>query len=507
MENHMTDFGTKPLFIFELANNHSGSVDLGLRIIREVYAVAQKYRTHFDLGFKFQYRHLDTFIHPAYKDRQDIKYVKRFLETRLDAGQFKRLKDEVSALGCLAICTPFDEASVDLIEAHGYDIVKVASCSFTDWPLLERIAKTSQPVIASTAGIALDKIDQVVSFLGHRHKKLALMHCVAEYPTLNSHLELNQIDLYRGRYPEHRIGYSTHENPESCDSIRMAVAKGATVFEKHVGVADGAVTLNEYSASPAQVDKWLAAAVEAFAVCGVQNQRCRFTEKELASLGSLRRGVFARRAIRKGESLAMPDLFLAIPTVAGQVTANDLSKYTMYTAKADIAQSAPVLFQDVNRVENREKVREILDRVKVLLRESQVMVPQQVDVDISHHYGIDRFYETGVTILNYLNREYCKKLLAILPGQVHPEQYHQKKEETFIVLYGDVEIILDGVSRSCKRGDFVTVERGVKHIFKSKGGAVIEEISSTHYKDDSYYTDPAISANPNRKTTLTYWMD
>ena len=55
-------------------------------------------------------------------------------------------------------------------------------------------------------------------------------------------------------------------------------------------------------------------------------------------------------------------------------------------------------------------------------------------------------------------------------------------------------------------GDVITVARGVKHTFKTTDGVVFEEISSTHDKHDSYYTDPAIAANPSRKTWLTYWM-
>jgi hypothetical protein len=38
-------------------------------------------------------------------------------------------------------------------------------------------------------------------------------------------------------------------------------------------------------------------------------------------------------------------------------------------------------------------------------------------------------------------------------------------------------------------------------------GAVIEEISSTHTRDDSAYTDPAIGRNDQRKTYVTKWMD
>jgi len=133
-------------------------------------------------------------------------------------------------------------------------------------------------------------------------------------------------------------------------------------------------------------------------------------------------------------------------------------------------------------------------------------VPGMAELEISHHYGFDRFEKYGCTIINVINREYCKKLIILFPGQKHPEQFHKLKEETFVVLYGDVNLILDGVSRQCKRGDVVTINRGVKHPFSSEQGAIIEEISSTHFKDDSYYTDETILQNNNRKTVLAYWL-
>ena len=500
-------FNSKPLFVFELANNHSGSMEHGLAIIREVYNATGKFREYFDFGFKLQYRHLDTFIHPDFKTRNDLKYVKRFLDTSLEPDQFKSLKNQIKDMGFLAICTPFDEKSVDLIEEHNFDIIKIASCSFTDWPLLERVAKSNKPIICSAAGAYLEDIDKVVSFFEHRDKQFALMHCVAEYPTSSNNLQLNQIDLFKNRYQGVRIGYSTHENPNNYEAVKLAIAKGATIFEKHVGLSTKDIKLNDYSASPEQVIKWLEAALEAFDMCGISNHRSEFTKKEIDSLISLRRGVFAKRKIKFGEIIELSDVFLAIPTTQDQVTANDLSKYTLFTATKDIEENQPVLFCNVDRIEIREKVKTILDKVKVILHKSKVVVPQHLDIEISHHYGIDRFYEFGMTMINYFNREYCKKLIIILPRQTHPEQYHQSKEETFIVLFGDFQIILDGVRRDCKQGDVVTVEKGVKHIFSSQSGAVIEEISSTHSKEDSYYTDPVISSNHNRKTILTYWLN
>ena len=133
-------------------------------------------------------------------------------------------------------------------------------------------------------------------------------------------------------------------------------------------------------------------------------------------------------------------------------------------------------------------------------------VPAKTDFEISYHYGIDRFAEFGGTILTCVNREYCKKLIVLLPGQKHPEQHHKKKEETFLLLYGEMTLGLDGRERELRAGDIVTIERGQRHWFTTKTGCVVEEISSTHYADDSFYTDPAIGANKDRKTWLTYWL-
>ena len=172
---------SKPLFILEMANNHMGDVNHGLKIIREFAKVTKKY--NFRFAFKFQFRDMNSFIHPDYKKRTDIKYVKRFLETNLSEEDFKKLKNELKKHHFISICTPFDEKSVDKIEELDFDIIKIASCSFTDWPLLERIVKTSKPIIASTAGTELIDIDNVVNFLQNRNKNFALMHCVGEYPT------------------------------------------------------------------------------------------------------------------------------------------------------------------------------------------------------------------------------------------------------------------------------------------------------------------------------------
>jgi len=491
-----------PLFVFEMANNHMGDVEHGVRIIREFREVVKG--RDFRFSFKLQLRD-ESYIHPDHRARKDHKYIKRFTETILSRDDFSRIKDEITANGFISMCTPWDEPSVEVVQKLGFDILKVASCSFTDWPLLERIAKSSMPIIASTAGATLDDIDKVVAFLAHRDKTFAIMHCVGEYPCLRNHLELNQIELFKNRYPGIPVGFSTHEEPENYDSVRIAVAKGASIFEKHVGVPTESYALNAYSATPAQAGKWLDAAADALAICGASGRRKDITAKEVEDIQPLYRGVYANREILKGERVKESDVFLAMPNIAGQIVASSISKYNELTADADIASGAPVMEGAVRSMGLRNHVNQIRYRLKAVLQEGRIVLPPRVEVEISTHYGIERFDQWGAVLVKVLNRAYSKMLIVMFPGQSYPRHFHRQKEESFHLLRGDLNVEVEGVRRDMKAGELLSVLPGVRHSFQTRGGAIIEEIATTYLNGDSVYEDETINQNANRKIELTFW--
>ena len=493
------------LFVLDMANNHMGDVEHGIRIINEFSEVANKYK--FQSALKFQYRDLDTFIHPRYKNSSEFKYVKRFQETRLNDDELYNLKQIADRLGFISMCTPFDEKSVDKIIKFNFDIIKVASCSLTDWPLLEKIAKTNKPIIASTAGATLDEIDRIVVFLEHRRKQFAIMHCVGEYPTTVEQLNLNQIEFFKNRYPNVVIGYSTHEDPTNLDAIKLAIAKGSKIFERHVGIVTDKYPINAYSSTPEQVRQWMAAAQEAINMCGVSNMRREISQKEQNDLRGLMRGVFAKEDIGRGDKVTVENTFCAIPNFDGQILANNMSKYSEFTTKTDIKSGEPIYFKDVSTKDIRELVLQTIGKVKDMLLESKVHLPHLLQFELSHHYGIERMEDCGAIIINCVNRQYCKKLIVMLPGQRHPVHFHKKKEETFQILSGELFVELGDGEKVYRPGDIVLVEKGVKHSFRSENGSIFEEISSTHYPDDSYYDDQDILKNKNRKTEMTFWTD
>ena len=151
------------------------------------------------------------------------------------------------------MCTPFDE-SVDIIVDMGFDIIKIASCSAEDC-LCGKSIRSGLPLICSTGGVSLGGIDSLNSHFTHRGVDFAIMHCVSIYPTPSEMLELNQIEALRQRYPGRPIGWSTHEDPDDTTPVMIAVAKGASLFERHVEIATEEITLNAYSSTPEQVDR------------------------------------------------------------------------------------------------------------------------------------------------------------------------------------------------------------------------------------------------------------
>ncbi len=222
------------LFIFEMANSHQGSVEHGIDIIKAMGRIARKY--NIKAAVKLQYRNLDTFIHKDYKDRTDVKHIPRFMGTRLSYEQFCQLVEAVREEGMLTMSTPFDEDGVDWCMDQGLDIIKIASCSSMDWPLMEKAAATRKPLIVSTGGKTLSDIDKIFNFLTHRSVSFAFMHCIAEYPAPYERLQLDFINRMNKRYPDITIGYSGHEAPTDNIVPMLAVAKGAKLLERHVGL-------------------------------------------------------------------------------------------------------------------------------------------------------------------------------------------------------------------------------------------------------------------------------
>ncbi len=311
------------LFVLEMASNHQGSVERGIRIV-EIFSKVARFN-NVRAAIKLQFRDMDNFIHKDFLNREDIRYVKRVSDTKLSKEDFATLVETIRGCGCIPMATPFDEKSVDLCVEFDMPIIKVASADNNDWLLLEKIAKTRRPVIVSTGGMSKKDLDDLVIFFEHRNIPLALNHCIAAYPHEDSECELSQIDYLRHRYPALVIGYSCHEYHDWTSSIQIAYAKGCKTFERHIDINDDGFEVAKYSSLPHQIDVWFKAWKKAKEMIGNSAADRRIPiDREISYLDSYVRGVYAKRELKKGVILTEDDVYLAIPLQKGQISSREL---------------------------------------------------------------------------------------------------------------------------------------------------------------------------------------
>lgn len=334
------------LFVLELANNHWGKRTRGIRIIENFAKIVRFNNVR--AAIKLQFRNVPTFIHKDFKDRKDIRYIKKTIDTQMDIKDYQILVDAIRQNNCIPMATPFDEASVDNCVKLGIDIIKIASSDLNDWILIEKIATTRKPVIVSTGGSSLKDIDDLVTFFEHRDIPLALNHCVSIYPSEKCELELNQIDFLKNRYPGHVIGFSTHETNDDLESsMLIAYGKGARTFERHIDIEADDIPVSAYCSLPEDIDRWIKAYQKAVLLCGHSATAKNIApRKEITYLDALVRGVYARWNLPKGHKLTDEDVYLAIPLQKGQISCRELMRGEVLLE--DIKKDSPIKISQID---------------------------------------------------------------------------------------------------------------------------------------------------------------
>lgn len=315
------------LFVLELANNHWGQLDRGLKIIRDHAAIVRY--NNVKAAIKLQFRDMDGFIHPEYKGSSELRYIKKTEDTKLAKVDFARMVEEIRYLSCIPMATPFDEASVDLCVEFDMPIIKIASSDMNDWVLIEKIASTRKPTIVSTGGASEKDLDDLVNFYEKRDIPLAINHCVSLYPSEDGELELDQIDYLTARYPNHVIGYSTHEYNDWHSSMLISYGKGARSWERHIDIDFQDIAVSPYCSLPQQCDAWFKAFQKAAEMCGGRSRSKRIiSKKEVEYLDALVRGAYAKRDLDPGYIFSKDsfenDFYLAIPLRRGQLSCREV---------------------------------------------------------------------------------------------------------------------------------------------------------------------------------------
>ena len=111
------------LFVLEMANNHWGDLQRGLKIVDEFSKIVRF--NNIRAAIKLQFRDVEHFIHKDFMDRQDIRYIKKTIDTKMSKKDFEILVNAIRKSGCIPMTTPFDEKSVEWCNDMGIQIIKI----------------------------------------------------------------------------------------------------------------------------------------------------------------------------------------------------------------------------------------------------------------------------------------------------------------------------------------------------------------------------------------------
>lgn len=297
--------GTAPYIVAELNTSHFGKTDLARDMITSCKNMGVD-------CVKFQSWTEDSLYASSYFKQNPI--AKRFFKKySMGPDELKELATFCQGIGIGFASTPYSTDEVDfLVEECGAAFVKIASMDLNNLPYLEYIARKNVYTILSTGMGSLEEIEQAVGVFEAQQTSggLCLLHCVSLYPCPPEACNLNNISLFKERFPRIDIGYSDHtKGPEAAIA---AVALGAQVIEKHFTLDNGQIGMdNQMATEPdafAQMVTFCRSAAQAL------GSRYRvLTEDEIAQRQVMRRSAVALRDLAEGEVVSADDIVFKRP--------------------------------------------------------------------------------------------------------------------------------------------------------------------------------------------------
>lgn len=110
-------------------------------------------------------------------------------------------------------------------------------------------------------------------------------------------------------------------------------------------------------------------------------------------------------------------------------------------------------------------------------------------------FGLGQFDRTGLIeywIANEVEAGYCGKYLFVFNGQECPAHSHRTKHETFFLLRGCLDAVVDGRSIALHPGQVLPLPPGHVHSFRGNGNSLLLELSMPCVVSDNCFEDPRI---------------
>jgi N-acetylneuraminate synthase len=338
----------KTFIIAEAGVNHNGSLEIAKELIDvSVQAGAD--------AVKFQTFRTDRLV-TATASKANYQIVNMGTEEsqfemleklELSPEMHRKLFSYCHKKNVIFMSTPFDEASVDLLDNLGMQIFKISSGEITNKPLIQYIASKKKPIILSTGMSYLGEVENAISWIDEiwntldKKPQLSILHCVSSYPARIEDVNLRAIKTMEMAFGL-PVGYSDHTM--GTEITMAAVAMGVKVIEKHFTLdRDMEGPDHKASLEPEELGAMVTAIrnVEKAMGDGVKKP----TKSEIGIKNTVRRSLVAARNIKAGETISPNDILIKRPGTG--IPAEFKDKVVGMKSGSDISVDSVIKWEDL----------------------------------------------------------------------------------------------------------------------------------------------------------------
>ena len=322
-----------PFIIAEIGINHNGNINNAFKLID--YAVAAKCD-----AVKFQTINIKNLMVEntplaKYQKKTRFKNMNDLIEKyNLEYPDFVKLKNY-----CLS--TPFDIDSAYFLNRINVPAFKISSTDNDNVFLIETIKSFNKPVILSTGMTKINELKKILKIIKFKKNKLAILHCVSNYPTNLKDTKLGAIEQIREF--GYQVGFSDHTIGSS--AAIAAIAKEAVIIEKHI-------TLDNNMEGPdhnASLDcKKLAKFVRDIRdiKISLKDNRDTISIKESLTKKIAKKSIYFSKNLKKNHKIKKSDLVALRPRIEG-ISPIDYKKIIGKTLKSDVKTNSILSYKKI----------------------------------------------------------------------------------------------------------------------------------------------------------------
>ena len=291
----------KVFIIAEAGVNHNGILKNAFKLVdiaKKAGADAVKFQTFLPGELTG-----DFAVNPDYiKESKSFKLKRSELTKKLALtfGEFKKIKKYCEKKKIIFISTPDGTESLNfLVKSLKVSFLKISSTELTNLEFLKEIAKKKKVTLLSTGIGNIKDVERAVRQIKKYNKKLVLMQCTSEYPAPLNEMNINVLKTYKKKF-KCQIGLSDHS--EGHEAALASITLGARFIEKHFTInkkmrgPDHNASLNSN-----ELTNFIKSIKNIEQVLG--SEKKEITKSEQKNIFSIRRGLVAKKFIKKGTIL------------------------------------------------------------------------------------------------------------------------------------------------------------------------------------------------------------